>query len=432
MKKYLLFAPAFILFSCSGEGSEDGMSGGDSTETTVIVPPFEGDFKNDTIFRIDPTKETIVETPNGSSIEIPANILVDEKGKPIKKEVEVSFDQYHSVTDILASGIPMTYDSAGVTGNFVSGGMFTIKARSEGKKVFVKEGENITVNLATDKPDAFSFYEMNEQTGDWTYEMAPQTPVRNPRFDPAARPIQPQKADKNAFVLDLNFDLSDYSELTAFKGIVWEYVGKDDSLDPRKNSSVSKTRWQEFDLEPTFEAAYEYWLTMKAGTNSFTTKVKAALQGEVFESAMASYKTKKKEIADRIDNIQKPFIQTVQIDGFTTYNWDYLCSMESPEKLIADFDFGSSNGDKEKSMVFIVYPDPDVVVTYKQDDWDKYFAIDKKDKAYVLAALPGNKLAVFKGDVSDCFGQESYTFKMKVLDEKLNGKADIDRIITDL
>ena len=86
MKKYLLFAPAFILFSCSGDAASDVTGeGGDSTETTVIIPPFEGDFKNDTVFVIDPTKETIVETPNGSSIEIPANILVDEKGKQRKK-----------------------------------------------------------------------------------------------------------------------------------------------------------------------------------------------------------------------------------------------------------------------------------------------------------------------------------------------------------
>lgn len=432
MKKYLLFAPAFILFSCSGEVAGDGTGGGDSTETTVIKPPFEGDFQNDTIFKIDPTKETIVESPNGSSIEIPANILVDEKGKVIKKEVEISFNQYHSVADIIGSGIPMTYDSAGVSNNFVSGGMFTIKAKSEGKKVFVKEGENITVNLATDKAEPFNFYEMNEQTGDWTYEQAPITPIRNPRFDPSARPIEPQKADKNAFVLDLNFDLSNYSELNAFKGIVWEYVGKDDSLDPRKNPVVSKTKWNSFDLVPTFEAAYEYWLTMKSGPTAFTTKVKAALQGEDFDAAMSQFKTKKQEIADKIDQLQKPLILSVAIDGFTTYNYDYVHQMAEPQILAADFDFSSLNGDKDHALIFVIYPKSDVVVQYPKGMWAEQFAIDKSQNAHLLAALPGNRLAVFKKDISECYGKTSHTFSMTVLDEKLEGKADIDRIIAGL
>jgi len=433
MKKYLLFAPAFILFSCSGDAASDVTGeGGDSTETTVIIPPFEGDFKNDTVFVIDPTKETIVETPNGSSIEIPANILVDEKGKPIKKQVELSFDQYHSVADIISSGIPMTYDSAGVSNNFVSGGMFTIKAKSQGKKVFVKEGEAITVNLASDKADPFNFYSLNEQTGDWTYEQAPIAPIRNPRFDPAARPIEPQKADKNAFVLDLNFDLSNYSELNAFKGIVWEYVGKDDSLDPRKTPIVSKTRWNNFDLVPTFENAYEYWLTMKSGTTGFTTKVKAALQGEDFETAMTQFKTKKQEIADKIDQLQKPLIRSIEIGGFTTYNYDYVYQMADPQLLAADFDFQSLNSDKSHALVFVIYPKSDVVVQYPQGNWATEFAIDKSQNAHIVAALPGNRLAVFKKGISESYGKNSYTFSMTVLDKKLDGKVDFDKIIAGL
>ncbi len=433
MSKFLYLAGLVLLLSCSGSGTNDGNANGDDSSTvSVIVPPFEGDFRNDTVFIIDPTKETVVESPNGSSIEIPANVIVDADGNSIKSKVEMSFNQYHSTADIIGSGIPMLYDSAGVSNNFVSGGMFTLKAKSEGKEVFVKDGEKLKVNLASDKPDPYNFYELNEQSGDWTFQAAP-TPVQmNPRFNPAALPIKPQEADKNAFVLDLDFDLSDYSELTAFNGIVWEYVGEDDSLDPRKNELVSKIKWTNFNLEPTYEQAYEYWLTMSASQYSFKTKVKAALQGEDFEEAMASYKAKKVEVAERIDRIQKPYVRSVEIEGFSTYNYDYVHSMESPEYIAADFDFGTENESKERSLVFVIYPESDVVVNYGYQDWATLFAIDKNQEAHVLAALPDNKLAIFRKDIKNSFGKKSYTFRMDVLEQKLEGKADLDRIIAEL
>ncbi len=135
MSKFLYLAGLVLLLSCSGSGTNDGNANGDDSSTvSVIVPPFEGDFRNDTVFIIDPTKETVVESPNGSSIEIPANVIVDADGNSIKSKVEMSFNQYHSTADIIGSGIPMLYDSAGVSNNFVSGGMFTLKAKSEGKE----------------------------------------------------------------------------------------------------------------------------------------------------------------------------------------------------------------------------------------------------------------------------------------------------------
>lgn len=431
---FLGLSAGLILFSCGGSGEQADSGNSDTVvKNTVIKPPFEGSgFCNDTIFKIDPTKPNLCESPNGSSVEIPANVLVFDDGKPVTEPVEIEFNQYHSMSDIIASGIPMSYDSAGVSGNFVSGGMFSLYGRSNDKEVFIKEGETINVNLASDKSGPFNFYALNEETGDWTFQQAPIAPTKNPRYNPADFPIKPQKNNKDAFVLDLNFDLSDYSELQVFKGIVWEYVGNHDSLDPRKSDIVKKTRWDDFDLEPTYENAYEYWLTMKSPNRNFITKVRAALQGEDFENAMRSYKEKKKEIADKIDQLQKPLIRAVEISGFSTYNFDYMHDMLDPERIVADFDFGSSNKDKDKSLVFVLYPEKDVKVDYHPGDWANLFAIDKGTGSKILAILPDNKLAVFKGNIAEAYGKGSYTFKMDVHPEKLKDKGDLEKILIDL
>ena len=429
---YIIFGS--ILTACSGENNGTNSNEGESIEDefTIITPPLSGDFQNDTVFTIDPTKATTVTAANGSSIEIPANILVDEDGKPVKKKVDISFTQYHSAADIIASGIPMQYDSAGVTNNFESAGMFTLKATSKKKKVFIKDGETVKVNLASDKADKMNFYQLDDQTGDWTYEMAPQSPIKNPRFDPSIVPLKPQERNKNAFVLDLNFDVSDYSELTAFSGIVWEYVGDHDSLDPRKNPIVGNVKWTDFSLEPTYENAFEYYLKMERGTSAyFTTKVKAALQGADLEKAMAEFEAKKAENADKMDMLQKPFIRSVQISGFNTYNYDYIHSMKEPNPVLADFKFDKHNTSKDRSLVFVYYQEQNVVVNYPPENWN-LFAIDRAANCKILAVLPGNQLAVYNGKNSACYEKESYTFDMKVLDNVLNEKSDLENIIAGL
>lgn len=430
MEKLTLILLVAVFCSCTTQQSNEN-NHTSNEQISAISPPLKGDFQNDTIFILNPTKATTFESPNGSSINIPANAIVDENGNLVTENVKLSFTQYHSAADILASGIPMTYDSAGTTNNFESAGMFTINAKVNNKKVFVKEGESMQVNLASDKEESFNFYELDEQNGHWTYENSPEIPQLNNRFNPSRKPIKPEKASINAFVLDLNFDLSDYAELSIFSGILWEYVGEEDSLDPRKNKWVSQTQFNDFNLEPTFDNAYEYFLTMSKGKKKFTTKVKAALQGEDFENALTSFKVKKQEIADQIDYLQKPFIRSVSIDGFGTYNYDFIYSMDDPEPIVADFNFPNYNKFKDKCLVFVVYPESDIVVNYPKNKWSN-FGIDKSKDSKILAVLPDNKIAVFNKDVSNCYGKKKYTFDMDVLPDKLGNKGDLERIIASL
>ena len=427
MKKIVYISIAMLMIACGG--AEENTDGENET-SSIINPPFEGDFQNDTIFNIDPTKENVVSTPNGSSIKIPANTLVDEDGNVVTEKVELTFIQYHSPADILASGIPMEYDSAGTVGTFQSAGMFQLNAASKGKEIFIKEGSQVSVDLASDTPEPYNFYNMDNQNGDWTYDFSPRTPVRsNPRFDPSKFPLEPQEASDDAFVLDLNFDLSDYNEISGLEGIVWEYVGDHDSLDPRQNSVVATTMWNNFELEPTYGAAFEYYLTFVKGDLTFTTMVRAALRGESFEKAMADYEQKKQEVADEIDYLQKPYIRNVEISGFGTFNYDIVHQMPDPTILAADFDFGEEYDHLlDKILVFAVYPGDNAVINYPKHNWNK-FAVDPTLEVKIMAALPDNKFAYYDNDPHQAVGKKKFKFKMKVIDESLKSKADLENIM---
>ena len=171
MLKHTPIALALLLFACGGEETSNPNNSVTNAQS-VIAPPLEGNFSNTSVFTIDPTKENTLSTPNGSHFTIPANALVDKDGKLITEQVTVEFDQYHSAIDVLASGIPMQYDTLGESYTFKTAGMFTLEATVKDNHVYIKEGESIAMNLASDKSkqEPFNFYALNESTGDWTFE----------------------------------------------------------------------------------------------------------------------------------------------------------------------------------------------------------------------------------------------------------------------
>lgn len=301
--------------------------------------------------------------------------------------------------------------------------MFNIIAKDKlGKKLYINKDAQIQINLTSDKKDKFNFYELDESNGKWTYQAQKHTTKKNNKFNPSENLIQPQKGNENNFVLDLNFDVSSYKELDVFSGILWEYTGKHDSLDPRKNN-INNVSWTDFNLEPTNEEAYEYFLTMNTKNKSFVTRVKASLQGEDFDIAMESFNAQKIEMVRKIDNLQKPFIRSIDISGFGTYNFDYIHKIEEPVKLLADFNFKSLS-DTEHALIAVIYEKEDVVVQYPKDKWD-LFSLDKKSSPKIIALLPNNSLAVYKGDIKKCFDKKKFTFNMKVVKNKIHSKSDL-------
>jgi len=432
MKTTFCFISILFLVSCSSNGNKNSNEKISENIVSVINEPFTGDFVNDTVFTINPKEDNILETQNGSSIIIEANSIVNNDGEVENGKINVRFNQYHSVLDVISSGIPMGYDTLGEKYTFETAGMFTLKANnSKDEPLKIKQGKQIKVNLASDKKDEqFNFYQLNEQTGDWTYENNKTSIKENKNYTQQPKLIKPTKCTtENPFILDFDFDLSNYSELDVFKGIVWEYTGKHDSLDPMKNK-ISKTKWTDFSLTPTNEKAYEYFLKMSNKTKSFTTKVKAILEGEDFKLALETFNNKKIELEKKIEDLQKPIIRSVDIAGFGTYNYDYIYHIEESAPIVADFKF-DSDSDKEHARVMVLYEDDDAVVSYAKSDWSK-FGLNKKTHPKIFAILPQNKIAVFKGNVKSIFDKTKYTFKMKTLSSTINSKVDLLKAIQNI
>ena len=138
-------------------------------EKRAIKAPFEQAMIEPEIFTVSPEKKQVITTTN-SKIIIPKDAFVDKDGNIIKSPVSIKYKEILNTVDQILSGIPMEYDSAGVTYNFESAGMIEFRAESQGKEVFPNPNALISVELKSEFTDTnYGLYSMDDETGKWDY-----------------------------------------------------------------------------------------------------------------------------------------------------------------------------------------------------------------------------------------------------------------------
>ncbi len=108
--------------------------------------------------------------PSSSKIKVPKNSFVDKNGKDIIGDVTIEYREFHDAADIITSGIPMNYDSAGTKYHLESAGMFDIKGSQNGEPVYIKKDKKVEVELASANADnRFNQYYLDTVSKNWQY-----------------------------------------------------------------------------------------------------------------------------------------------------------------------------------------------------------------------------------------------------------------------
>ncbi|HET6991811.1 MAG TPA: hypothetical protein VFJ43_10825, partial [Bacteroidia bacterium] len=139
-------------------------------ENPLIKTPIPGldVFKN--VYSTNASTGGLIEYPSGTKILIPGNAFVDADGNEVKGNVTIDYREFRDPVDILVSGIPMVYDSAGQRGDFQSAGMFELNASVEGKEVFLAPGKKVDLEFAVvDTASTYNFYRLDPTAG-WVYQ----------------------------------------------------------------------------------------------------------------------------------------------------------------------------------------------------------------------------------------------------------------------
>ncbi len=141
-----------------------------NTKKNFISEPSQKLKVNYTAYTINNGKGGEIKHPTSSKIKVPKNSFVDKNGKDIIGDVTIEYREFHDAVDIIASGIPMGYDSAGTKYTLESAGMFDIKGSQNGQPVYIKKDKTVEVELASANPDnRFNQYYLDTVAKNWKY-----------------------------------------------------------------------------------------------------------------------------------------------------------------------------------------------------------------------------------------------------------------------
>ncbi len=454
------------------------ISGTDQTHLTKEVAQLPTKSNPPDTFVVSTAKDTTLIYSSGTKINIPAGSFVDEKGTPVKGNVKINYREFHKVSEILLSAIPMRYDSAGKEMYFESAGMFAISAEQNEKQVYIANNKTLEVAMATfDKAEKkYNQYLLDEKTGNWEF-IKKDAVATLAKPDSTAKVVYVDSIKRTAPVRPLNermftIDAAGRPDLEIYNNIVFE-VTKD-----CKNfkSEESKTEWGMVNLEKIAKTENNYKVTfsypMSGPMRTYEVTAKPTKDGNMekamakFNALYADYKSKLsaaekadmaaeealnrernvyQDVFEKYQALQKKnaelFVQnaaqvdmatqvvyrTFQIKQFGIWNSDCPQSMPQGVEVFAKFE--TANG--EKLHIAAVY----LVEKGKNALYNLYvpekLSFNPNAENVLLVITRDHKLGWVKNNVFEGIGKDTknFTFKLNMLDKETYTSKDIDGIV---
>lgn len=415
----------FLIFSC-GSPKDSGETKADVPGQTSTIQPIDGLELPIKTYTVSATEASTIELPNGGSIVIPANAFVDESGKPVSGKVDIAWQEFHSLSDIALSGIPMQYDSAGVSSDLISGGMFTIDGSQKNKPISIAPDKKVEVNLATRNPQKdMNFYALDEKSGKWAYKSAasaqpePGAPVANDA--PKAIPHEFMTLDVSAKI-----DKQKFPELNPDDILGWEINASELSKDDQK-----KIKSATCTADVASKSGKQYTLHIK---NKYIEK---NIPGRpvTFDNPPSKSDARKAiddqvlEMNDYVALAEKgDLIRSISIPNFGTYNWD--CMYKEPS-IDADvtLDIPNTNGE-DFATFFFVSPEKKRIIKIKSHDKIKVSALVP---AFIIAITKRKEVFTVRDKQLDQIrqnkGERDFTFMMDQVPGKMDKPEDMERFM---
>ena len=299
-------------------------------QNLFINPPVDSLAPMFREFTFDLNQDQTIETETGTRIFIPANTFQNEKGMKATGKAKLKFREFHNPIDFFLSGIPMSYDSAGIEQLFESSGMFELRAFQNNEVLQVAEGNKIELEFASfnNIPNT-NFYYLDEENEKWeylesiklkTFETSDEQKNKNiisltndslynqkmttENLDFITENnyyVEPMLLTSKKYVFEIDFDKNKFPELAAYENLLFEAKDKENF-----NHTLFDYYWEKLVL--TRKGNNEYILNLQAADSSIFLEVIPVFNQTDFEKAKEVYenheKGKKKILDKETDNFQ--------------------------------------------------------------------------------------------------------------------------------
>jgi hypothetical protein len=302
-----------------------------------IAPPISKLNVPYTSYKLKAEQGATIAHQSKSKIIIPKKAFVNKQGQEIIGDVEIRYREFHNQADIIASGIPMAYDSAGIKSHLESAGMLDIKGYQNGEPVFIDPKKQITIEFASNYgEDKYNMYVLDTVAKNWQYvsrdnslkgqkrieretglkghetsanvvpnkekELQKQLNAIPPKIETEKivytkkssqltkpiEPLKPTKATAGRPKFELEVDYKEFPELSAFKNAVFE-VGAENK---NYKNNFSEITWSSAEISEGSKKGENYLLTLKLRERIEKLIVYPALTGADYEKAIDAYNKK--------------------------------------------------------------------------------------------------------------------------------------------
>mgnify|MGYP001267071605 CR=1 FL=1 len=400
-----------------------------------VIPISNLSSENEHLFTFSPSESQEFRLSTGSMIKIPSFCFVDKRGGDIvKSDVTLTFKEIHSMAEVIASGIPMRYDSAGTTYHFQTAGMFDIRGIANNKEIFIADNKVIDISISSDKEgDDFNFYVFKEQnevvkpfeasllqinstvllattlnqsiSGRWSYlKNGSSIPSERKKREieklvkekgnlDLERPLPSMERDPNMLVFDLAIKTNNVKELNKFRHVMWTYAGRkpDSGENPSNQKYLFDKIWEDVVLTET-SAFGIYKLTLSNSAETFSSMVSPVLTGQdLKEFALALkkqqelFKAKEKRLTTREQKIKRMgnVLRNASVSAFGAYNWDCLMHIINKETVYKT-PLMAIDDEQVLDFYMIYGGDNETVVHYTSNNIDEFFYFKSLPSAILI------------------------------------------------
>jgi hypothetical protein len=403
---------ALVFVACTSTDSETAGTRAVNKPWKDISPPTQE-------FTFNAESGDTITLNDGTCIRIPGGILVDSKGATVTGEVTLDYTTMYTPAEIIASGIPMDYDSAGANYNFQSAGMFEMNASQGEEQLAIKQGNSIDMDFPTTRKDeTYSFYRYDgAAANNWSFQNVPEVDSNQTRLaleeaiaEATVPPVKPEEYVAGTPVIDLEFELDKHPELSGYEGVIWQYAGS--GKNPEDNRWIYNEVWTTADLGLADRAQGTYNLYLKNDKKAFSTMIRPVLKGANYEDAIAEFTTRmekfeseeavRREEAERVRTIP-PYMSSLSVLVFGIHNLD--CIYHRGDFIMANVQFALPKfaGSRGDVTVYIVSGTLQTTIAYnagsdkcyyQRGASNKVIAVDHKSgKTFTMTASEFNAAA---------------------------------------
>jgi hypothetical protein len=315
-----------------------------SEDTPCVVPPIKEQDITSSLYKINAEQGGTIIHTSGTEIKISQNAFMNNNGAKITGEIEIRYREFQNQLDILFSGIPMKYDSAGLQYNFESAGMMEIQGFQNGEAVFIVPEKPIEVKMRSynDSPK-FNLYYLDESKKHWLYkgkdkietlraedQLTTSTDVDEVENRPElikqnneiisltqekseliemvkkaanevvkhkeSQPVRPAKINESNFNFDIAVNPIDFPELSIYKDVLFEVEPSDKNF----TSEVYNIKWSDAKISEVIKGK-KYHLTLTKGVDIRVFDVYPAFDEKNYPKAMLVFDQKFKSYSAELN-----------------------------------------------------------------------------------------------------------------------------------